>query len=254
MNVIELSQRIGHANTIKEIEVVLSDLTNWLELDFYSFALLIPLTLNDSEAIIFNNYPENWMEHYFEQQYLHRDPVIKYVGTSSTPIKWQDFHKNRKVFSKQDSNFMFLAGDFGLKHGISFPCHGTAGESGVFGLVSRKPLSALQELNALTAGLSLLPFLLQAVRRIHDYAFQSKIQLTGREKQCLFWASEGKTGWEIAKILSITERTVLYHIDNAIKKTDSTTRQQAIVKAILTGQITPRHRNFQLFSPDLLTK
>jgi LuxR family transcriptional activator of bioluminescence operon len=68
----------------------------------------------------------------------------------------------------------------------------------------------------------------------------SQIQLTNREKECLLWAAEGKSSWEIARILNISENTVIFHFKNASKKLNVTNRQQAIARAIAHGLITPQ--------------
>lgn len=63
--------------------------------------------------------------------------------------------------------------------------------------------------------------------------------LTARETQCLTWAAEGKSAWEIATIIGCSERTTKFHISNACKKLNATNRYQAITKAILGGYINP---------------
>ncbi|RWM45578.1 helix-turn-helix transcriptional regulator [Mesorhizobium sp.] len=47
--------------------------------------------------------------------------------------------------------------------------------------------------------------------------------LTQRERQCLFWAARGTKMLEIAKILGITTRTVVFHIENARSKLSAST-------------------------------
>jgi len=59
--------------------------------------------------------------------------------------------------------------------------------------------------------------------------------LTGRELDCLHWASMGKTSWEIGVILGITERTINFHIQNACRKLQSRGRQAAISAAYRHG-------------------
>lgn len=61
------------------------------------------------------------------------------------------------------------------------------------------------------------------------------ISLTPRERDCLHWVSQGKTSWEIGKILGIRERTANYHIANFCSKLRVTTRQAAITVAIQQG-------------------
>nr|WP_275075687.1 LuxR C-terminal-related transcriptional regulator [Pseudoalteromonas ostreae] len=41
----------------------------------------------------------------------------------------------------------------------------------------------------------------------------------------------------MSQILSISQRTVDFHLTNCIRKTNSTNRQHAIVKCILSGEL-----------------
>jgi LuxR family quorum-sensing system transcriptional regulator CciR len=63
--------------------------------------------------------------------------------------------------------------------------------------------------------------------------------LSDREKECLGWAAAGKSSWDIAVILSISENTVNFHVKNAMKKLGATRRTLAVVKAINLGLIDP---------------
>jgi LuxR family transcriptional activator of bioluminescence operon len=65
-------------------------------------------------------------------------------------------------------------------------------------------------------------------------------ELTPRERECLLWAAEGKTSWETAQILGISERTVIFHLRNVTEKLNVSSRQQAIARAISQGLIAPQ--------------
>jgi LuxR family quorum sensing-dependent transcriptional regulator len=54
--------------------------------------------------------------------------------------------------------------------------------------------------------------------------------LTPRETECLRWVADGKTDFEVGKILSISPRTVRFHIRNAKTKLGVATRIQAVAK------------------------
>jgi DNA-binding response OmpR family regulator len=62
------------------------------------------------------------------------------------------------------------------------------------------------------------------------------VDLNDREVEVLTWAARGKTSAEIAKILSLTKRTVDFHIDNAREKLGAATRTEAVIKAA-TGRL-----------------
>lgn len=63
--------------------------------------------------------------------------------------------------------------------------------------------------------------------------------MTPREVECLSWTAKGKTSWEIARILELSENTVIFHLRNAIKKLEVTNRSQAVAKAIALSKIMP---------------
>jgi DNA-binding response OmpR family regulator len=62
------------------------------------------------------------------------------------------------------------------------------------------------------------------------------VELNEREVETLTWAARGKTSGEIAQILSLSKRTVDFHIDNARAKLGAATRVEAAIKAA-TGRL-----------------
>jgi DNA-binding NarL/FixJ family response regulator len=68
---------------------------------------------------------------------------------------------------------------------------------------------------------------------------KSELRLTERELQVLTWVARGKSSSDIATILGISERTVNFHLDNAMRKAGVATRVQAAVKCALLGLIEP---------------
>jgi DNA-binding NarL/FixJ family response regulator len=70
-------------------------------------------------------------------------------------------------------------------------------------------------------------------------AEKSELRLTERELQVLTWVARGKSSSDIATILGISERTVNFHLDNAMRKAGVATRVQAAVKCALLGLIEP---------------
>ena len=65
----------------------------------------------------------------------------------------------------------------------------------------------------------------------------SAAKLTKREVEILKWAKEGKTSFETSVILSISERTVNFHVGNILKKLNAINRVQAVAAALERGII-----------------
>ena len=61
------------------------------------------------------------------------------------------------------------------------------------------------------------------------------VKLTDREIEIIRWLMEGKSSWDIGKILSISERTVKFHVNNICIKLNAVNRTHAVAKAILNN-------------------
>jgi len=59
------------------------------------------------------------------------------------------------------------------------------------------------------------------------------VLLSNREIAVLGWTSDGKTSSGISCILNISERTVNFHINNAISKLNASNKTSAVIKAAL---------------------
>ena len=61
--------------------------------------------------------------------------------------------------------------------------------------------------------------------------------LSDRERECLYWVSEGKTTDEVALILGVSSNTVNSYITHAIQKMGASNRAMAMATAIRSGII-----------------
>jgi DNA-binding NarL/FixJ family response regulator len=59
--------------------------------------------------------------------------------------------------------------------------------------------------------------------------------LTPREQEVLQWLCSGKTNWEIAQVLHISESAIKNHVQSILKKLHVSTRTQAVTLAIAEG-------------------
>lgn len=191
-------------------------------------------------AFLHSNYSTAWRERYDAEKLAYVDPTVSHCLTSALPIVWEPetFHEPAQQALYEE------ACGHGIRSGITFPIHGPSGEFGVVSFASDvKPSIEFDEaIGNLMPGLSL----------IRDYAFESSLKflhqrnaaepiprLTRRELEVLNWVMVGKSSWEISKITACSEATVNFHIGNIRQKFNVNTRQQALVKAISLGLITP---------------
>lgn len=186
---------------------------------------------------IFTTYPTSWIRRYQEARHVADDPVVKRITASNLPILWDagELQSNRsRVFDE--------AREHGLATGITIPINGFDHTRALFSVASDDAPERSQRHTDAISGLAVLTalHLHEAVRRLDASAAEiSAPALTSREKECLQWAAVGKTSWEIAHILSVSERTIIFHIGNATKKLGATNRRQAVARAISFRLIAP---------------
>jgi DNA-binding response OmpR family regulator len=76
-------------------------------------------------------------------------------------------------------------------------------------------------------------------RVARNAVWPKQVHLREREVETLTWAARGKTFEEIGTILSLSKRTVEFHLDNARRKLGVATRTQALIKAATGNLIQP---------------
>ena len=75
--------------------------------------------------------------------------------------------------------------------------------------------------------------------RTEALAIDAPFRLTPRELECLQWSALGKSSWEIAAILQISESAVNFHMANIRQKFQVGSRRQAIAQAVRLGLLRP---------------
>lgn len=74
-------------------------------------------------------------------------------------------------------------------------------------------------------------------RAVIKRGYSNREELTDREKECLIWASRGKSTKEIAKILKISPHTIATHSKNIKEKLNCNTMVEAVIEGIHRGII-----------------
>lgn len=172
---------------------------------------------------------------YRARRFYRIDPVLKLMMTEIRPINWEDA---RRRFPDSEPLFRTLEKLDVPTQGISVP------------LLTRSPRIALLSINADMQEAEWRRFLRDHLRDISFLGamFHAAEQdrfvpplagtLTLRESEVLHWIAAGKTYWETAQILGITERTVRFFMTNVRAKLNTATNSQAVAQATATGLLT----------------
>jgi DNA-binding CsgD family transcriptional regulator len=183
-----------------------------------------------------NEYPPDWLAHYSRQGYFDIDPVVNHCRLRTTPCLWASGPFARRAGYMTE--FFREAADYGLRSGIGIPIHGPGGQWGMVSVATDSAIEPRASLQNLAELHLLATFMHEAGHRFITASTQEQVHLTARELDSLRWAAEGKTSWEIGQLLSIGERTVIFHLNNAARKLGVIGRRQAVARAISLQLIT----------------
>ena len=188
------------------------------------------------EEVLITTYRNCWVDHYFEKGYKFLDPILTIGLRSILPVNWSTITKRDATLK----TFFGEASEFGVGNsGLTVPVRGIHGETALFSVNSNVMAREWQLYCS-----KIIPDLVYLAHLFHKQVLESRMNqeskklliLTRREQEVLRWAAKGKTAWETARILGLSEKTVSFYISNAIAKLGAVTKTQAVA-TILSKQM-----------------
>lgn len=199
-------------------------------LDLSSFAYLALQEAREGKPRLISTYPLPWMSHYLRNNYQAIDPVIDKALLTPEPFRWGlDLQSNFKSAAQQ--RLLEEAAHFGIKFGFTVPIHDGKGPVAALTFATDERRSQFEKrVDSHGRVLQLMGMYFHAhVRRKLENEFcLDGIRLSPRERECLEWASRGKSAWEIGRILGLSRNTAAHYLENAKKKLGVRTIVQAV--------------------------
>lgn len=225
---------IPAGGTVEELRDIATQITR--ELGFQWFAYL---RINGGSPELVSSYPDSFAQLYVTQRLNDEDPIIRYARTIRTPFFWGDSDDASCRLSAND-RFAREAAKHGIRNGLAIPIY--AGHSKFAALVfagKRAKCPSRSEIQASLEAIHLTALQLHArfTMVLSSTNLAGIRPLTFRQRQCLTWSARGKTMSETGTILGISERTVMYHLQDARSRLGAQTITQAVVEAIRINQI-----------------
>lgn len=208
------------------------------DLAYYGFRMFAYLSFmpgeNIDDVIALTTYPSSWVRSYCSNRYDRLDPIIARSVSTTLPFTWSS-RTGRSGLTQRQRRFLDEADDHGIRHGFTIPIHDRSGKAATLTVATSGERSDIESrLERHQHALHLIAIYLHAwIRRAtvtSDRALRP--MLTQRETACVQWAARGKSAADIAEILRIKPRTVVFHIENAKQKFGVATLQQAIAQAL----------------------
>jgi DNA-binding CsgD family transcriptional regulator len=237
----DLNEQLLAQDSVDGLQSICGRFCELVEIEYFLFGVCEATSLSSPKISTISNYPSEWFKTYFQQDMQKDDPVVRYCFANTAPIRWNKLMNMREYVTLGGEQIMAEAQRYGLLDGLSVPIKAPSGEIALFSLATSTADRLDERLsNALLQAIPFSNFLFEHYMRLQcDPASRHQL-LTEREKECLFWACEGKTAWEMSKIINVSERTVIFHLTSATKKLGAANRQHAVAKAIMYGLVKPQ--------------
>jgi len=201
-----------------------------------AYGMRAPLPLAQPEIVLLNDYPLAWQSRYHDNGYLHVDPTVQQGATSLDAFAWS----NSDAAADPAAAFWEDARHHGITCGVSLPALAANSVRGMLTVSRGREKLGEQELRAKWPRLLWLGQIAHhglARQMLGHWRATAQAALSEREIEILRWVAEGFTNRQIAARLTITERTINFHLNNAMAKLEVRNRTAAAVRAVTLGII-----------------
>jgi DNA-binding CsgD family transcriptional regulator len=186
-------------------------------------------------AVLFQNYPAEWVREYVAKRYYSQDPVFKRAESTKEWFSWENPEFLSRLGERQ-LRMLSEALRHGIVGGITFPLNGQGCVAASCTLI---PKDGEWRPSALTAMISIAWFVYGRGLLLSQAAKPAELdgRLSPRERDCLRLKARGASVEEIGAGLGIAGSTVRRHLDRAQIRLSARSREQAVAVALRQGQI-----------------
>ncbi|MFO1398586.1 MAG: LuxR family transcriptional regulator [Burkholderiales bacterium] len=199
----------------------------------------------ESHSYVFTSLPSEWVALYDQRSYIEVDPRVQHSIESTLPLVWDQQTVRGK--SAAVDRFLDDAARFGIRSGVCVSTRDSHLRGGITSFSSADPIitPAVRRRverdmsNIIAFGKYFHELIVMAIFEQDLPPLARGAPLSPRERQCLQMAAQGLTSSEMSTKLGITERTINFHVCNAMTKLNAVNRQEAVARAVAKGVIYP---------------
>ncbi|MEY9138164.1 LuxR family transcriptional activator of conjugal transfer of Ti plasmids [Bradyrhizobium diazoefficiens] len=184
--------------------------------------------VHGDDAVVFSDYPAEWLSLYFAKHYTTIDPVVTTAKRTMRMFAWSAEERELRRSSRDIKQFYSEATDFGIRSGVSVPIRTSYGRTAMITLASDRQRVEVPPWDPMQAALA-LAYIHVRLSLASGSSFKTgNVTLSTQEATSLSWSSHGKSMNVIADLLGIRPRTVQFYLDNARDKLGASNLQQAV--------------------------
>lgn len=237
----EVQNFVREANAVSSLESLHALLDAIVRnFGFQYYALGHHVNVVQGNLVQIGNYPEAWMATVHAREYISDDPVLRACQTSAVGFRWSEVSRLIELSARQ-KEILARAGRAGMGDGFTVPIH-IPGECAGSCSFAHSPERTLNEA-VLPAAHYIGCFAFEAARRLvrkpgsRPRTLVPGEAMTPRQLDCVLLVARGKSDWETAKLLGLSQDTVHQHVESAKRKYGVATRTQLVIRALFDSQL-----------------
>ena len=213
-------------------------------IDYLVYMFLRPTALDDN-ALVRSNFPQWYTDYYYQERRGRDDPFLELCHTFTPMLTGREFVDDyADRLPREHQLFIREAGETGAISGISSPVRlMNPGHFGGWNFLTNMRRAEFEAyISVHCERLQLMGFIAHEAlqKAAHSRTTNGTAgNLSERERECLFWLARGLRTAEIAERLSLAPVTVEFHFRRIRTKLAASTREEALAKSILSGEIVP---------------
>ncbi len=215
----------------------LAEACDALGFDYFALTHHVDFAASGAKAVRIHTYPDAWVAWFDANRLGVSDPVHRASHVTSAGFAWSAVPGMIKL-TPADRDVLERARREGIGDGFTVPAHvpGEASGSCSFAVAPGRDVPQ----DSLPLAQLIGAFAFEAARRVNGVRaldLKRSPSLTERQRDCVLWMARGKSDWEIARILGLSQETVIQHLKQARERYDVAKRPLLAVRALFDGHI-----------------
>jgi LuxR family transcriptional regulator, quorum-sensing system regulator CciR len=235
---IRASRGIGIADDLRSL---MESVTREMGFQTYSlFQHLKHFSWSEPRTLALSNFSQGWLTYFIDNAFYAHDPAFAASHRTAVGFTFDEIPSLIDLTPRQ-REILDAGRKGGVAHGFVVPAHIPGEASGTCTFATESnielpqqnfPMAQLVGSFAYEAGRKLMLGGATIIRR-HE-----REPPTTRQLECVVLVARGKTDWEIARILGVSEETVADHVNEARRRYDVSRRAELAIHALYHGDLT----------------
>lgn len=202
----------------------------------YENCVLSSINGHNVGHIAWFDFPDGYLDAYIQNRWERIDPVLAASLSAARPFYWSDAVARTRL-SKRQIAFMNECRELKVHSGLVFPFHGPNRRLAIMSISRRSADSPDKGRTSLLHAISMQTWSRHQELTVNQLFIEPDVALTPRELEILKRCKDGKTRPQIGEILSISTKTVEFHLRSIMDKLGANNQVSAVVSALKRGLI-----------------